>query len=317
MAAAFALSHAQLTKPGRELFRRLAHVPGVDFAAPIAAVLTGAHVDDAADGLDELVDLGLLQQSGPERYRFHDLLRLFAQERLRIEEPAGTRAATAKTMADWLLETAIVAGRWFEPGYGPGYGCLPEGWAGLVAPAGEEEADAWLQAERANWLGALRSAARGGQFQLVVDVAEAMHWYSDKYVRSDYWYEVYGLSRAAAAKLPDRRQEVTHINYYSWAATHCAGRADEGAEIAMDAYRVAVELGDVKEQAWALRYAGDAMRHAYDRFEPVSYTRQGTCRPARGSGGSSTASDGTRSPSRSARPRSVSWSAGRSGHGPR
>lgn len=257
VATAFALSHAQLTKPARELFRRLAHVPGVDFAAPIASVLTGWHLDDAADGLDELVDLGLLQQSGPERYRFHDLIRLFAQERLRIEEPAGTRVVTAKKMSDWLLATTIMAGRWFEPGYGS----LPDGWTGLVAPADEDEADAWLQAERASWLGALRSASHGGQYQLVVDVAEALHWYSDKYVRSDYWYEVYGLSRAAAARLPDRRQEVTHINYYSWAATHCAGRTDEGAEIAMDAHRVAVELGDVKEQAWALRYAGDAMRH--------------------------------------------------------
>ncbi|GAA4586412.1 hypothetical protein GCM10023107_02570 [Actinoplanes octamycinicus] len=258
VATAFALSHAQLSRPARELFRRLAHVPGVDFAPALAAVLTGTRPDDAADGLDELVDLGLLQQSGPDRYRFHDLIRLFAQERLRIEEPAGTRAATAKRMADWLLETAIVAGRWFEPGYG----CLPDGYAGPVPLATAEEADAWLQAERNNWLGALRSASRGGQYQLVVDVAEAMHWYSDKYVRAEYWYDVYGRSRAAAARLPDRRQEVTHINYFSWAATNCARRPDEGARIAMDARRVAVELGDVKEQAWALRYAGDAWRLA-------------------------------------------------------
>ncbi|WP_122979277.1 ATP-binding protein [Actinoplanes teichomyceticus] len=257
VATAFALSHAQLSKPARELFRRLAHVPGVDFAATLAAVLTGGHPDDTADGLDELVDLGLLQQSGPDRYRFHDLIRLFAEERLRIEEPAGTRAATAKKMSDWLLETAIVAGRWFEPGYGR----LPDGWGGPVALGTAEEADTWLQAERANWLGAMRSAARGGQYQLVVDVAEAMHWYSDKYVRADYWYEVYGMSRAAAARLPDRRQEATHLNYFSWAATHCARRPGEGAEIAMDAYRIAAGLGDLKEQSWALRYAGDAWRH--------------------------------------------------------
>jgi tetratricopeptide (TPR) repeat protein len=260
VATAFALSHAQLTKPARELFRRLAHVPGVDFAPPLAAVLTGATPDDAADGLDELVELGLLQQSGPDRYRFHDLIRLFAEERLRIEEPAATRAATARKMSGWLLETAIVAGRWFEPGYG----CLPDDWAGSVPLATADEADAWLQAERDNWLGALRAAARGGQHQLVVDVAEAMHWYSDKYVRAGYWYDVYGLSRTAAAELPDRRQEVTHINYFSWAATQCALRPDEGARIAMDAHRVAVELGDVKEQAWALRYAADAWRHAGD-----------------------------------------------------
>lgn len=271
VATAFALSHAQLSHPARELFRRLAHVPGVDFAPTLAAVLTGAHPDDAADGLDELVDLGLLQQSGPDRYRFHDLIRLFAGERLRIEEPAGTRAATAKRMADWLLETAVVAGRWFEPGYG----CLPAGYAGLVPLATADEADAWLQAERNNWLGALRSASRGGQYQLVVDVAEAMHWYSDKYVRAEYWYDVYARSRAAAARLPDRRQEVTHINYFSWAATQCARRPDEGARIAMDAHRVAVDLGDVKEQAWALRYAGDAWRQAGDPSAALDSYRRG------------------------------------------
>ncbi|MEV6346319.1 helix-turn-helix domain-containing protein [Actinoplanes sp. NPDC051851] len=273
VAAAFALSHAQLSVPARGLFRRLAHVPGVDFAAPVAAVLTENGPDDAADGLDELVDLGLLQQSGPERYRFHDLIRLFAQERLRIEEPAGTRAATAKRMADWFLHTAIVAGRWFEPGYG----ALPAGYAGLVGLRTAEEADAWLQAERTSWLGALRSAARGGQYQLVVDVAEAMHWYSDKHIRGAYWYEVYGLSRAAAARLPDRRQEVTHINYHAWAATHCARRPGEGAEIAMDAYRLAVELDDVKEQGWALRYAADAWRHggqAERALEPYRKARE-------------------------------------------
>ncbi|WP_328474166.1 helix-turn-helix domain-containing protein [Actinoplanes sp. NBC_00393] len=258
VAAAFALSHAQLSGEGRALFRRLAHVPGTDFAAPIVAVLTGADPDDTEDRLDELVELGLLEHEGADRFRFHDLIRLFAGERLGIEEPAGSRAATRNRMARWLLETTIVAGRWFEPGYG----ALPDGWAGLVPLATLEQAGEWLQAEAGNWLGALRLLAGAGEDRLVVEVAEALHWFSDTMVAWPGWYEVYSLSRNAAARLGDRHLEVVHLNYYSWAATHCARRFDEGIQAALAARRLAVEIGDVKEEAWALQYLASARRYA-------------------------------------------------------
>jgi transcriptional regulator with XRE-family HTH domain len=107
VAAAFALSHAQLSGEGRALFRRLAHVPGVSFTAPTAAVLTGSDPDDASDRLDELVELGLLQHDGPDRYRFHDLIRLFARERLTVEEPPGARAATRERLERYLRTSRL------------------------------------------------------------------------------------------------------------------------------------------------------------------------------------------------------------------
>lgn len=261
VAAAFALSHAQLSEPARALFRRLAHVPGVCFSPEIAAVLAGIDPEDAVDGLDELVELGLLlpEPEGADRYRFHDLIRLYAAERLRIEEPAGSRAATSRRLNRWLLETAIVAGRWFEPAYG----ALPADWSGLVPLATADEAAAWLHTEADNWLAALRAC---DDDQLVVDVAEAMHWFSDRMVFWSGWYEVYGRSSAAAARLPDRRQEAAHLNYFAWAAMHGAGRPQEGAEIALRAHRIAVEIGDLKEQGWALAYAATAWRFT-GRFE--------------------------------------------------
>ncbi|MEU8664018.1 helix-turn-helix domain-containing protein, partial [Actinoplanes philippinensis] len=239
VAAAFALSHAQLSGEGRALFRRLTHVPGLDFAAGLVAVLTGCDPPDAEDRLDELVELGLLQAEGADRYRFHDLIRLFAAERLRVEEPAGARAATRQRMIRWLLETAITAGRSFEAGVG-------------VMDA--DEAAAWLQAESGNWLGAMRDCADD---QLIVDVAEALRWFSDTMVAWPGWYEVYRLSRDAAARLPDPRQRIVQLNYYSWAAARCAHRYDEGAEAARTAHRLAVDLGDLGEQSWALQYEGD------------------------------------------------------------
>jgi transcriptional regulator with XRE-family HTH domain/tetratricopeptide (TPR) repeat protein len=267
VAAAFALSHAQLSGEGRALFRRLTHVPGPDFAAPIVAVLTGSDPHDAEDRLDELVELGLLQSEGADRYRFHDLIRLFAAERLRIEEPAGAIAATRQRMIRWLLETTIVAGRWFEPGYG----ALPDDWSGIVPLDGLDEAAAWLQAETGNWLGALRQV---DDDQLIVDVAEALHWFSDTMIGWPGWYDVYRLSRDAAARLPDLRQRVVHLNYFAWAAAACAHRYDEGADAARTAYRLAADLGDLSAQSWALQYEGHARRFAGHHEQALAaYTR--------------------------------------------
>ncbi|MGW5640345.1 ATP-binding protein, partial [Streptomyces sp. NPDC003832] len=124
--AAFALSHVQLSVAARRVFRRLAHLPGPDFSAALVVLVTGDDMADIVDVLDELVELGLLQPRGADRYQLHDLLRLFAGERLRGEEPEGERAAVRLGMARRLLEITITAGRWFEPGFG----APPATWAG-------------------------------------------------------------------------------------------------------------------------------------------------------------------------------------------
>jgi transcriptional regulator with XRE-family HTH domain/tetratricopeptide (TPR) repeat protein len=253
--AAFAVSYVQLPEATRTVFRRLAHVPTVSFSAAAAAVLAERDLFDAEDHLEELLDLGLLQPEGGDRYRFHDLIRLYAVDRLRAEEPPAVRAAAERRLTDWYLDTAIAAGRWFEPQYGT----APPDWHHPVPLDTPEQAQAWLQVEFDGWLEAMR---RVTDPQRVVDVAEALHWYSDRTFSVDPWSVVYGLSRAAAARLPDRRQEVTHVNYLSWALSTCDGRYAEGAATALEAHRLAVDIGDVKEQAWALRYAADAYTNA-------------------------------------------------------
>ncbi|GIG08278.1 hypothetical protein Cco03nite_49780 [Catellatospora coxensis] len=254
---AFALSYAQLPAPAATLFRRLAHVPGADFAAPLAAVLTETTPADAEDHLDELVEFGLLQPEGVDRYRFHDLIRLFADERLRTDESPETRDAAIERMTTWLLETAIVAGRWYDPDYA----ALPDGWAGLVPLTSLEEAGAWLRAETDNWLQALRVAAAQGSHQLVVDAVRAMGYYSDETRPWSGWIEVLKLSSTAAAALPDRWQLVGHINNYAWALMACGGRAGESAEVAMQGYRLAEEVGNLQAQGLAMQFAATAWRN--------------------------------------------------------
>lgn len=276
VASAFALSYAQLSDQAKAMFRRLAHVPGADFAAPLAAVLAEVDSADAEDRLDELADLGLLQPEGYERYRFHDLIRLYARDRLRCEEAAQARAETGRRMTDWLLDTAVAAGRRFAPDTAdpPDTAGPPDGRPGLPETASPDQARGWLRAEADNWLAALRSAAADGRHQRVADVAEALHWHAERCVHGGHWPEVFRLSRSAAARLPDRRQEITHLAYHAWAVSVCQRRHAYGADLAMEAYRLAGDLGDTREQAGAMHHAAHAWRLGGDIGRAVAAYRR-------------------------------------------
>ncbi|HET7014698.1 MAG TPA: helix-turn-helix domain-containing protein [Streptosporangiaceae bacterium] len=101
VATAFAMSYEQLTESAQRMFRRLAAVAGRDFDVALAAIAGAMTTRDAWDALDELVDLGLLEDGAVGRYRFHDLVRRFARERLDEESQAEREALTAR-VTSWL-----------------------------------------------------------------------------------------------------------------------------------------------------------------------------------------------------------------------
>ncbi|HEX4222570.1 MAG TPA: helix-turn-helix domain-containing protein [Pseudonocardiaceae bacterium] len=98
IATAFALSYEQLASAAQRVFRRLALLPGGDFDADLAAFVGEVPVEVAWDALDELVDLGLLLDGPDGRYRFHDLVRLFARTRLDDEESPNERAKLVRAL---------------------------------------------------------------------------------------------------------------------------------------------------------------------------------------------------------------------------
>ncbi|GAA3573340.1 XRE family transcriptional regulator [Nonomuraea rosea] len=253
IATAFGLSYEQLAHSTRRVFRRLALVPGRNFDAALAGAVGGTSIEGAWDALDELVDLGLLQDSASGRYRFHDLVRLFARDRLRQEEPAAERDALTATMTSWLLRMATTAGRWFEPGYGrpdrpgPGLSSL-------------EEAGHWLRVDADNWLGALRHAAGAGRFADVLDCAESMHWFSDRWMHAPHWHEVFTLGSEAAAALGDPARQAAQLNLLAWA--HLVPREDLETSLryAAQAMDLATRSAATSQIALAHHIAAGALR---------------------------------------------------------
>nr|WP_202538231.1 XRE family transcriptional regulator [Streptomyces sp. SID8379] len=255
VSGAFDLSYRQLTATAARMFRRLALVPGPDASAALAAQLTGQELFDAEDTLEELVEAGLLG-SHADRYRLHDLLRLYARARLTAEEFGPAAEASRKALHRWLLETAVVAGRWYEPDHG----APPSSWRGTVDLSSAERARRWLRAEGANWLAALRAAARDGDHSTVVEVAEALHWFSDQWVFWGHWPEVFGTAARSARALGDPLVEATQLNYHAWAVTLCEGRPRDSLPLSAAALAAARRAGDPVQQAWAHQYASWAHR---------------------------------------------------------
>ncbi|WP_203988547.1 ATP-binding protein [Sphaerisporangium rufum] len=256
IATAFGLSYAQLAISTRRVFRRLAVVPGRGFDAALAAVAGGTPIQGAWDALDELVDLGLLQDGTSGRYRFHDLVRLFARDRLREEEPAAERDAVAATVTSWLLRMATTAGRWFDPRYGRPDRPAPD----LAQLSSAEQADDWLRVNVDNWLGALRHAGAIGRFTAVLDCAESMDWFSDQWMHAPHWHEVFTLGAEAAAALGDPARQAAQLNMLAW--VHLVPRDDLETTLRYTAQAIdlATRSGATAQIALAHHHAGGALR---------------------------------------------------------
>lgn len=256
IANAFGMSYEQLAASARQVFRWLALVPGRDFDAALAAVAGGISVEDAWDALDELVDLGLLQDGTSGRYRFHDLVRLFARDRLQAEDTAAERDALIETVTSWLLRMATTTGWWFEPGYGRPD--RPD--ADLAELSSMDEADRWLRVNVDNWLGALRHAASSGLHSAVLGCAESMHWFSDRWMHAPYWQEVFTLGAEAAAALGDPARQAKQVSMLAW--VHLVPRDDPEAALRYTAQAIdlAARSGVTAEIARAHHQAGGALR---------------------------------------------------------
>jgi tetratricopeptide (TPR) repeat protein/transcriptional regulator with XRE-family HTH domain len=234
--SAFDVSYRRLSPAARQVFRRLATLPGADFDAELAEVATGVPTD-----LDELVDVNLLQATPvPGRFQFHDLIRLFAAERFVAEETGQDEVVHA--VLDHLLATATEAARLFYPD--------------AVDTGGftRDEAARWLDREQSNWIAAHREAARLGRHQDVLDLAKAMHWYSDGRWMQDPWAEIFALGVAAAQALDNRPDESKLLNFLGWAEALCLGDYKSAYAHHEQALAIAVDIDDRQEQAWAHAY---------------------------------------------------------------
>ncbi|MFD9903502.1 BTAD domain-containing putative transcriptional regulator [Streptomyces sp. NPDC059063] len=154
--AAFALGHAQLRPDQQRAFRLLALPDGPHVSSAAAAAVLGLPEPEAEALCESLVDASLLESPTPGRYRYHDLLRLYARGRASAEESPEGQAAGLRRLLDFLASTVRAS----HPG---ALGRAERLGVTATVPglsfATAEDAAAWLADEAPCLFAAVRQAA--------------------------------------------------------------------------------------------------------------------------------------------------------------
>jgi tetratricopeptide (TPR) repeat protein len=175
-------------------FRLLGLWQGPSISLSAAVALFGESEDDTADALETLVDANLLESPAPDRYRFHDLLKVYATERAQDGESEADRASAVERLLRWYVGTADAAAQLVAPHR---YRVPIEEAHRDPAPlalASATEALAWYDEERGNVLSATRQAAATGRHDLAWRLPTALF---PLFNRRDNWADCIAAHRVA------------------------------------------------------------------------------------------------------------------------
>ncbi|NEB79333.1 AfsR family transcriptional regulator [Streptomyces sp. SID14478] len=105
--ATFELGYGQLEPGQARAFRLLGLADGPDISLAAAAAVLDLGVEETEDVLESLVDTSLVESAAPGRYRYHDLVRLYARACAERDETLPQERATAMSrLLDFYLATA-------------------------------------------------------------------------------------------------------------------------------------------------------------------------------------------------------------------
>lgn len=222
-----ASSYRALDPCAQRLFRLCAAVDSPDFPGWIAAALLDCSLAEADEVLHDLVDARMLdtvEYSGERvRYRFHDLLRVYALEQLSETDTAEERAAAVDRVLGAWLGLAEEAHR---HEYGGDYTILHgdalrwrppwDGGAGTVDPW--QPGRDWLDVERGALVLAIRQAAAAGLDELCWDLALTSVTLFETKGYFDLWRETTELALAVTERAGNRTGRAAML--YSLGALH-------------------------------------------------------------------------------------------------
>ncbi|NGO70550.1 ATP-binding protein, partial [Streptomyces boncukensis] len=171
--ATFELGYGQLDPEQARAFRLLGLAEGPDISLHAATALLDRTEEATEDLLESLVDTSLLESAAPGRYRFHDLVRLFARASAeRDEQPPNEREAALSRLLDFYLATARNVYALERPGERLVDYLVATEHQGLSFSS-ESAANDWLFAEAACFLAASQNLGTGSNLRRSIDLLMA------------------------------------------------------------------------------------------------------------------------------------------------
>ncbi|TCO47425.1 AfsR/SARP family transcriptional regulator [Actinocrispum wychmicini] len=277
-----ALTHELLRSPAKRLFALGALIDAPDFPAWTAAALLDTDLSDAEDTLEILVDARLLdtvRYTGEAvRFRYHNLIRVYALEQLTRSVPASVReGAQARVLGGWLA----LAEQAHRKDYGGDF-CVLHGdadrWRPVDDPGGgpiDVPAD-WWEAERQSLVAAVRQAAAAGIHELCWDLALTSISLFEVKGCFDDWRETAEVGLAATTIAGNETGRAAML--YSLGGLHMSQRRlDDAQECFAEALSVFRATGNTHGCALVLRNSA-----IVDRFRGHYAAMASKCREALG-----------------------------------
>jgi DNA-binding SARP family transcriptional activator/Tfp pilus assembly protein PilF len=277
--ASFEVSFASLPKPRSArtpdsalAFRLLGLWHGPTISTAAAAALFGSTEDRAADALEILVDAHLLESKSQDRYKFHDLLRVYASERAEADLSADDRGAAVRRLLGWYMRTADTAATVCSP-----YRYTMPLDTDSVDPlalrfASIDAALAWYDSERINVVAATRQASASGLHGITWRLAPSLYILCN---RRGNWADCIAMHRIAlesARQVGTRQGEAWILNNLGDALAMLHDH--EAVPLLEESLAIREEIGDHKGQTQALNNLADAHEELGRREEAVVLLRR-------------------------------------------
>ncbi|HEY4026319.1 MAG TPA: tetratricopeptide repeat protein [Candidatus Dormibacteraeota bacterium] len=243
-------------------FGLLGLADGPDLGVETAARLLDRPVPAVHAVLERLVDAQLLETLRPGRYRFHDLLRVYARAHVLDRHPAPAQAAALTRAIGFAIGTAWQAAALLPSGAWRLATAAPRWTVGGRGFQDAPEALLWLEAERANLLATSAQAAADAlsdsptlPVELTGQLAAALFGFFE--VRS-YWHDQAHVNQAAldvARHIGDPAGQAAALNDLGMAHNRL-GRYGEGSTCLRESLAIFRRLGDRQGQAVSLLNLG-------------------------------------------------------------
>lgn len=242
--AVFAWSYQALPPVARRVFRILGVHPSAEFGIGAAAALSGVEPHRVRDFLDLLAGAHLLEQTGPGRYQFHDLLRAYAAGQVRQDESPEELGAALERCARWYLATAQAAVRIALPSLAAPPLPAPFLSASSFDFGDSDEATKWYRAEQQNLLAVARAVSAAGLWDLAWRFAVVLHGMHAVHLPLDDWFEMAGVGTKAAEALDDETARAA-VSATLADACRAAGQIDQSIVHHAAALEVWDRIGDL------------------------------------------------------------------------
>ncbi|MEU8527447.1 BTAD domain-containing putative transcriptional regulator [Streptomyces sp. NPDC048629] len=253
--ATFELGYGQLEPAQARAFRLLGLADGPDISLSAAAAVLDLPPHDAEDLLEALVDTSLLESAAPGRYRYHDLVRLYARACAeRDEQPPSEREAALSRLLDFYLSTAAGVYAIERPGDRLVDHLEPPSYEGLTF-TDRHEAQDWLYREANCLLACVRQSAGAATLRRAVDLLWASIDIGESGANSKQYESAAAALREAAHETGDEHAEARALMALSNVHAH-TGRFDDADRDAELAAGLADRTEDALTLAWAANSRG-------------------------------------------------------------